>query len=302
LIAMKDWDGAARTLEDFRSRFPNHPLQGEVGSKLAVAYLEKGQWTQAAAELERIAVAPKTEPKVARDAQWQAAELYEKGGSRVPATRAYERYLKQYPQPLEPAVEARWRLARVAKEDGNATREVALMKEIQQADLNGGAARTDRTRTLGGLAALALTEPALEGYRKVALVEPLARQLKLKKAKMEEVLRAYAAASEYRVPEVTTAATFHTGALYQDFGRAMLASQRPKKLSKAELEQYNVMLEEQAFPFEEKAIELHEVNTRRAAEGIYDQWVKSSFKALAELRPVRYGKNERSEGVIDAIR
>jgi len=29
--------------------------------------------------------------------------------------------------------------------------------------------------------------------------------------------------------------------------------------------------------------------------------VQKSFKALAELRPVRYGKNER-EGAIDAIR
>ena len=71
---------------------------------------------------------------------------------------------------------------------------------------------------------------------------------------------------------------------------------------KAELEQYNVLLEEQAFPFEEKAIELHETNARRASDGIYDKWVKSSFTALGELRPARYGKVERSEGVIDAIR
>jgi outer membrane protein assembly factor BamD (BamD/ComL family) len=301
-IAMKDWDGAARTLEDFRGRFPNHPLQGEVGGKLAVAYLEKGNWAQAAGELERIAVAPRTDPKVARDAQWQAAELYEKGGSRAAAAKAYDRYLKQYPQPLVPAIEARWRLATIAKADGDTKREAALMKEIHQADLMGGSARTDRTRTLGGLAALSMTEPALAAYRKVTLVEPLARNLKLKKARMEEVLKAYAAASEYRVPEVTTAATFRTASLYQDFGRAMLTSQRPKSLKRAELEQYNVMLEEQAFPFEEKAIELHEVNAKRASEGIYDEWVRSSFKALAELRPVRYGKNERSEGVIDAIR
>jgi TolA-binding protein len=302
LIAMKDWDSAAKTLEDFRQRFPNHPLAGEVGNKLAVAYLEKGNWAQAAGEMERLAASPKTEPKVARDALWQAAELYEKGGSRPASAKAYERFLKQYPQPLEPAVEARWRLAKMAKADGDAKREAALIKEIHQADLSGGAARTDRTRTLGGLASLALAEPLVENYRKVQLVEPLAKQLKLKKAKMEEVLKAYATASEYRVPEVTTAATFRTAALYQDFGRAMLASQRPRSLKKVELEQYNVMLEEQAFPFEEKAIELHEVNAKRASEGIYDEWVRSSFKALAELRPVRYGKNERSEGVIDAIR
>ena len=134
------------------------------------------------------------------------------------------------------------------------------------------------------------------------MVEPLAKQLKLKKAKMETLLQAYAQASGNGSAEVVTSATFHTAALYQDFGKALLQSQRPKGLKGAALEQYDVMLEEQAFPFEEKATELHEANARRAAAGVYDEWVKKSFVALRELRPVRYGKNERSEGAIDAIR
>ncbi|HEX6706436.1 MAG TPA: tetratricopeptide repeat protein [Albitalea sp.] len=301
LIELKDWDAATRTLEDFRQRFPKHALQDQVGGKLATAYMEKGNWAQAAGELERMSAAQK-DPKLARDALWQAAELYEKANQRAPAAKIYERYLKQNPEPLELALEARHRLARMAKADGNPARELALQKEIFQADQRGGAARTNRTRYLGGMAALALAEPVAADYRKIALVEPLAKQLKLKKAKMEEVLKAYSVAADYGVADVTTAATYHTAALYQDFGKALMASQRPKKLSKAELEQYNVMLEEQAFPFEEKATELHEVNARRASQGIYDTWVKQSFAALRELRPVRYGKNERSEGVVDAIR
>lgn len=301
LIALKDWDAATKNLEDFRQRYPSHPLQGEVNSKLALAYLEKSQWPQAAAEFERLA-ATSTEPQVARSAAWQAAELYDKGGSRPAAARAYERYVKTYPSPLEPAIEARYRLAQIAKKDGDAVREASWMKSLYQADREGGSARTDRTKTLGGLAALAMAEPALASYKQVALVEPLARQLKLKKSRMEDALKAYAAAADYGVAEVSTAATFHTASLYQDFGHALITSQRPKKLSKAELEQYDVMLEEQAYPFEEKAIELHEVNTKRAAQGVYDSWVRASFKALGELRGVRYNKSERSEGVIDAIR
>jgi TolA-binding protein len=301
LIGLKDWDGATRTLEDFRQRYPNHALQDEVTGQLALAYLEKQQWAPAAAELERLA-ATKKDPQLARESLWQAAELYEKANARAQAARTYERYLKQNPEPFERGVETRYRLARIAKQDGNATREFALMKEIFQADQRGGAARTDRTRYLGATAALALAEPAFAEYRKVALVEPLAKQLKLKKQRMEEALKAYAVATDYGVADVTTAATYHVAALYHDFGKAMLASQRPKKLNKVELEQYNVLLEEQAFPFEEKAIALHETNARRAASGIWDAWVQRSFKALAELRPVRYGKNERSEGVVDAIR
>jgi tetratricopeptide (TPR) repeat protein len=73
----------------------------------------------------------------------------------------------------------------------------------------------------------------------------------------------------------------------------LMGSQRPKKLSKAEREQYDVMLEEQAFPFEEKAMELHELNAHRSAQGVYDEWVRASYQALAQLRPARYAKAER---------
>ena len=301
LIALKDWDAAIASLEAFRRNNPNHPLAAEVGPKLALAYMEKGQGAQAAVEFERLAATTK-DPKLAQSSLWQAAELYEKSGSRAAAAKAYERYLKLYPESLETSIEVRYRLAQMAKADGNSAREFALMKEIHQADLTGGARRTDRTRYLGATAALAMAEPLADAYRKVALVEPLAKNLKLKKTKMEEALKAYAAAANYGVADITTAATYHTASLYQDFGKAMLTSQRPKKLNKAELEQYNVMLEEQAFPFEEKATELHEVNAKRAASGIYDKWVQESFKSLAALRPVRYGKLERSESVIDAIR
>ncbi|MGZ5216926.1 MAG: tetratricopeptide repeat protein, partial [Caldimonas sp.] len=263
--------------------------------------LEKGHWAGAAREFDRLA-STSNDTKIARDALWQAAELYETAGSRPAATKAYERYLARNPQPLEPAVEARWRLAKIARDDGNLTREAALMKDIFNADQNGGGGRTDRTRYLGATAALALAEPVAAEYRKVALVEPLQRQLKLKKTKMEEALKAYAVAADYGVADVSTAATYRIASVYRDFGKALMSSERPKKLSKVELEQYNVLLEEQAFPFEEKATELHEVNARRAAAGVYDKWVQSSFEALRELRPVRYGKVERSEGVVDAIR
>jgi cellulose synthase operon protein C len=300
LIAMKDWAGAAAALTDFRQRFPKHPLQAEVSPKLALAYTEQGQWAAAATELERLS-ATSADAGLARDALWQAAEMHDKAGARAAATKAYERHLAQSlsmrPVPLLPAIEARARLVQLARADGNARRELALHNEIYLADLNGGEARTDRSRYLGATAALALAEPVAEAYRKVKLIEPLQKQLKLKKARMEEALNAYALASEPGVADVSTAATFHVANLYRDFGQAMLASQRPKKLSAVELEQYNVLLEEQAFPFEEKASELHEVNARRAASGIYDPWVQRSFEVLREMLPVRYGKRERGEHI-----
>ncbi len=324
LIALKDWAGAAHTLEDFRQRFPGNALQGDVTVNLALAYSEQRQWAPAAAQYERIAAAPATTPEGAaraRAALWQAATLYERAAAsdadsvkagkprptdaaanRALAARAYERYLKQYPSPLEPAIEARYRLAQIAHIEGNAAVETAQMHALFLADQNGGAARTDRTRTLGAMAALDAAQPVFEAYQKVPLIEPLAKQLKLKKAKMEDALKAYALASDYGVAEVTTAATFHVATVYQDFAKALVGSQRPRKLSKLELEQYNELLEEQADPYVEKAIALHGVNAHRTTDGLYDEWVKKSFDALKTLQPARYNKTERSEGSVDAIR
>ena len=301
LIALKDWDGAAHALEDFRHRYPDSPLQSEIPAKLADVYTEQGKWVLAAPEFERIAATSK-DTQVSRGALWQAAELYEKAAARDSAIATYERYVKQYPEPLEAAEEGRYRLAHFAQQAHDGPRELTWMKQILQADQAGGAGRTDRTRYLGATAALALAAPVYDEYEKVALVEPLKVRLKSKKAKMEDALKAYSAAADYGVADVATEAAFRIAELYHDFGKALLASQRPKGLSKDEMEQYDVMLEEQAYPFEEKAIALHELNAHRSAEGIYDDWVRKSYAELGQLRPVRYAKTERSEAAIDAIR
>ena len=182
LIATKKWKTATQVLEAFRSRYPKHPLQDEVTNKLAAGYLETGQWSEAAVELERMAAARK-EPKLAREALWQAGELYEKAGKRDRALAMYERYVKQNPEPLETAIEARHRLAMLCKQLGQSTRYQTWLKDLVKTEQAAGHARTDRTRFLGASAAMVLAEPVYEEYRRVALVEPLKKNLKIKKSK-----------------------------------------------------------------------------------------------------------------------
>ena len=101
--------------------------------------------------------------------------------------------------------------------------------------------------------------------------------------------------------EFSTAATYEIGDLYAVLSQDILASDRPQGLSELELEQYEILLEEQAFPFEEQAIEVHEVNVQRVTEGLYDEWVRRSFASLAALMPVRYAKQEYAEPYVDAL-
>ncbi len=301
-IAMKHWPGATRVLENFRRAFPGHPLQADISHKLAVAYLEQGKWSSAALEFEALATDKNKDIQVRREALWQAAELQEKAGNDRQAQAAYERYVARFPSPFEAAIEARHRLAGLGlKRDQPASRN-RWLDELVKAEQDGGASRTDRTRFLAATAAMTLAEPYYEAFRAVRLKEPLKKSLKNKKQKMQLALKAYGTAADYGVAEVATAATYHIAEIYRDFGRDLLASQRPQGLSAEELEQYIVMLEEQAYPFEEKAIELHEVNVRRIANRIYDRWVRRSIDALGKLRPVQYAKAEKSEVMIDALR
>ena len=300
LIALKDWKGATRVLQGFRSRYPDHKLRKNVTEKLAVVYLATGQEDRAAREFERIGVNSK-DPEVGREAGWKAAELYRQAGKTDRAIVAYKRYVARYPRPLEPAVEARHQLAEMYKAKKDGPNYYHWLREIVKADKAGGG-RTDRTRYLAAQAMFALAEPSYSAFRQVRLVRPLKKSLKIKRKKMETALKAYGRAADYGVASVTTAATYRIAEIYHDLSRDLLRSERPKGLSAEELEQYNILLEEQAFPFEEKAISAHETNAKRIRKGIYDEWVKRSYASLSRLRPVRYAKGELSEVTIDAIR
>ena len=301
LIGLKEWSRAIDVLEGFRRNFPASELQPEVTRKLAGAYLEGGRPGQAAAEFERIAVAPGGAPDLQREALAQAATLYEKSGDLARCVSSWESYVKRFPAPFEPAMEAREKLAEIAQQQGNAARRSALLADIVAADATSGAARTDRSRYLAARASLELAQPTRDEFNSIRLTLPLKKSLDAKRTAMQRALKAYEAADKYSIAEVSTAATYEMAELYRHLSDDLLKSERPKTLKDEELEQYNLLIEDQADPFIEKAIEIHLVNAVRAAQGVYDTSVRASFTALGKLKPARFSKVEENEDlVIDA--
>jgi tetratricopeptide (TPR) repeat protein len=302
LITNKQWDRAIQVLEEFRHTFPQSPLQADVTRKLAVAYSESNRPGPAAAEFELISQNPAESPEVQREAVLQAADLYDKAGNTAKSKAMLEAFVKHFPTPLNPAMEARNKLSLIAAHQNDFAGRDFWLRDMIAADRAAGAARTDRSRALAAKATLVFAAPARDDFMRIKLVAPLKKSLAEKRKAMEAALKAYTQAADYGVSEVTTEATFESAELYRQLGKDLMSSERPKNLSKEELEQYDVLLEEQAFPFEEKSIKLHEVNTARTKDGIYDEWVKKSFAALAQLNPGRYGKVEISEPLVESIR
>jgi TolA-binding protein len=301
LIQLGDWQRATTVLENFRTTFPDHELAADVTTKLAVAYVETGNSARAAGEFERIADGDGPED-VKREALWRSAELYETTGQSAAAAAAFGRFVERYPRPVAEAVEARQKLVDLAVAADNQAERNRWMRELVAADAAAGQERTDRTRYLAAKSQLALATPTRDAFLGTRLVIPLDKSLAAKQARMKEALDAYGKAADYGIAEVTTAATYEIAELYHALSKDLYASERPAELTEEELEQYDILLEEQAFPFEEEAIELHETNAARTTEGIYDEWVKKSLAALVELSPGRYAKAEIGETFVQAIR
>src|SRR5260221_2354568 len=68
----------------------------------------------------------------------------------------------------------------------------------------------------------------------------------------------------------------------------------------ANLEKFEAGLDEAAFPFEEKAIKVHEKNMELLHAGVFNSWTEKSLSRLTELMPGRYAKHEASSGFLGA--
>ncbi len=75
----------------------------------------------------------------------------------------------------------------------------------------------------------------------------------------------------------------------------------PRGLYPLELEQYELALEAQAYPFEEKAIKVHQSNLALITKGVYNEWIEKSLQKLAKLVPARYDKPEEASGIIRSL-
>ena len=118
---------------------------------------------------------------------------------------------------------------------------------------------------------------------------------------MEKALKAYQKTASYGISEFSTEAGFRMAELYSHLSKSLMDSDRPDNLNELELEQYEILLEEQVYPFEDNAIDIHEQNASRSWNGLYDDWVKKSFVELRKLLPGRYAKDEASMEIINVL-
>jgi len=300
MMQLKRWKMAAVLLVRFRTLFPGHALQIDVTRKLAYAYREDGQFALAADEYERME-RESTEYDIRREALLIAAEMREKDWNTSLRLAVYRRYAEQFPHPVEPNVETHNKIADLLKKNNDQEGYLAELRQIVVLDAGAGSERTPRTRVIAAQAALVLAEPAFGRFAEVKLTEPFEANLGKKKELMKVATQQFNALIDYEVGDVTAAAAFYLAEIYAGFSKDLKESQRPARLNALEREEYDLAIEEQAYPFEEKAIATYQSNLELISRGVYNEWIEKSLQRLVKLIPARYDKTEEGSPLITSL-
>src|SRR5262245_30058329 len=300
LIRLQDWNKAVSVLEAFRNDFPEHELHLEAAKQIANAYRQSGQLSRAAGEYDRLA-SQSNDPALRSEALLIAGDLYAESNARDRALDVYTRYVNEFPRPVETALETRFKIAEMHKAAHDESLYQRELKEIVRIDAGAGQERTGRTRTIAGRSALVLAEQVYSDFMAVKLRQPFETSLKEKQQRMDVTIDTMGRLVQYEIADVTAAATYYMAETYFGFSRSLVESERPSDLKPAELEEFEMDLDELAFPFEEKAINVHEKNMELLHAGVFNAWTQKSLSRLTELNPGRYARHELSSGFLGAI-
>ena len=302
LLKLQQYDQAITVLERFRKQFPDSKLAATVPEKLSLAYEKTGNLGAAAGELVTIAaINHDSNPELARQAIWQAADMKEKAGDQAGALDLYRRYAHDYPQPYPQNMEAQYKLAQMYAKAGEPQKRYYWLRKLVSTYNEAGKANNDRTLYLAAYGSYNGADILYDEFNRISLTQPLKKSLLAKKKALENATAAYSRTIRYGVLDFTTAANFKLGECYRNFANAILKSERPRGMDADTLDEYELMLEDQAAPFQDKAIAILQTNAERTKDGVWDQWIQDTFASLRKLDPARYNKTELTEESVDDI-
>ncbi|GAB3372542.1 tetratricopeptide repeat protein [Spongiibacter taiwanensis] len=293
------WPASLHWLEVLVEQFPEERKLAEVDVMLARGYSKMGKPGAAAQAYRRLAANTSQQLVDRESARLQAAQWFQRAGQPGQALVDYRRYLETGRPDAEAAQRVRWHV--VGLLPPHSSERQRYLKEIVAAD-EIGTGSPDTSRLIAAQAHLQLAQEVASRGRQIALVAPLATSLATKGRLLEQAAQGFHRAAEYGYADVSSIALNELGLLYRDFAHAILASQRPSDLTGEVLGEYLQLLEQEASPFEERAISAFEHNLGHVRQGLWNDALQQSLAALEVMLPGRYAKQVRLAGSYDDLR
>jgi outer membrane protein assembly factor BamD (BamD/ComL family) len=250
-----DAEGAIRSGLRFRKDFPRREETVEVAGVVGPLLEEKKEFAGAGELYEAVAERfPKGE--VAPRLLFHAALLAEEHGPPEAAEKRFHSYRARYANPRWKWAYATLSLGLAGRRRGETKESIRLMEEgLRTADAGVEEDAPEEFAELAGKVRIALGENWAEQFRKTRLLVPLDKSLAIKDRFFRRALVAFEKVENEAPLEVAIQAALLSGDLLVEYGKAILASQRPKGLKGDDREGYEEALRDRAGSFYERSLD-----------------------------------------------
>ena len=300
LLEKERWPQAISEIKELLKLYPKHELAEDFPRKLAFALKSNQSWNEAATAYLAL-VAKDKDPVIQREALFSAAQMYEKDNNFKKAIEHFKNYAYRYEQPFGTRMEARYRLAVNYETIGETGKSLYWLRRIIEGNKK-SEQQTERSRWLAAWAHMQYGDYFANEYRELNLYLPLVKSLPKKQTKLEEASGHYQQAADFGFLETVNESSFKIAQMYTQLAQAINRSPVPKKLKAKDKDTYRNILQQQAIPLKQTAIDLHVANLEHAWEGKFNTWIEQSFLQLRMLQPERFNKTELIVSYGDDIR
>lgn len=295
LLTASEWQPAINELNRFRTDYPLHALTPEIGEKLVMAYTTSGQPARAAGELMDIADMRSEQAMLEQEDVWgyrlRAAELFHAAGANDSRDELYADYLAL--SPVAKGADEHIRLQTMR----HRLLATANHSEQWRADMVSAELKSEwhseESLQWAARGAMTMGAEAAAEFADIELSIPLEKSLERKQLAMEKAQTYFRNAESLGGSVMLPESLFRRAELHRIMARDLMASAAPDELNELEQMQYRMLLEEEAYPFEERALALHSENHQRITAGGFNAWIEKSLGVLAELHPGRYDRSPR---------
>lgn len=222
-----------------------------------------------------------------------AAILNQENGDYSKAGELLKNYIKNKDIAVRDEGEARYRLGCIELQAGRKRDGIEMLESVLE--LRGKADDQVIAKTR-----LILARERQDAYLETKLTQPFEKTLKKKTKLLNNLLEEYSGVGKSGVPELLPEIYFQMGHILENFRDSLLDAEKPKDLTEEELKEYNFLLEEKAYPYEEQAVKAYGQGLEIGREQmIKNEWVKKSLERLIYLRPALYKREPVNKGVED---
>jgi tetratricopeptide (TPR) repeat protein len=275
-------------------------LLDEAERWLSDAQYNAALWWEALGRTERAVAAYRkyisrfSDRKDVPEVQYRMASLYERARRWKDAIKAYQEFKAKYAQDKRTTLAVRYlatyrqllahrRLAEARPADRLVEELLLSYVKLPRADR-----KSDPVMDAYAHARFLKLEPLWKVYSESRLtrLSMLKQDLKSKRAKLQELERAYANVVAIGSAEHGIASLTRIGIAYADMARNILEAPNPRGLTADQLQMYRGEIEKMSQPLEQKAVETFETAVSKASElEIYSEWTLVAQDKINQYKP-----------------